>query len=103
MPEAPSTNPPPTQAPQFSLDELIRSELEGKNIATGRYDEILWKIRAGYVVVLYGALGFFLSRPASVSDGTSDASTGLDGRIVLLIAALSCLCWLMDWSFRYRS
>ena len=35
---------------RFTLGELMRLELDGKNQATGRYDAILWKIRSGYVV-----------------------------------------------------
>jgi hypothetical protein len=46
---------PPTGEP-FTCEELIRSELTGKVAASGAYDNILWKIRTGYVIVLYGAL-----------------------------------------------
>ena len=41
----------------LTLAGLITEELKGKKVALGRYDSILWKIRSGYVVVLYGALG----------------------------------------------
>ncbi len=44
----------------LALAELIRLEIDGKKIALGRYDEILWKIRSGYIVILYGALGLAL-------------------------------------------
>jgi hypothetical protein len=37
--------------------ELIRTELKGKFAAVERYDSMLWKIRSGYIVILYGALG----------------------------------------------
>ena len=40
----------------ITLDELIRGELKGKNVAMARYDSILWKVRSGYIVVLYGVL-----------------------------------------------
>ena len=39
----------------FSLNELIRTEIDGKNVAGAQYDAIIWKIRAGYAVLLYGA------------------------------------------------
>jgi hypothetical protein len=42
--------------PKLTSDELIRAELRGKFLAIERYDSMLWKIRSGYVVVLYGAL-----------------------------------------------
>lgn len=41
---------------KLSCDELIRLELKGKFLAVERYDSILWKIRSGYILVLYGAL-----------------------------------------------
>jgi hypothetical protein len=46
----------PSDGERFTREELIRSELAGKVAASGAYDAILWKVRAGYVIVLYGAL-----------------------------------------------
>lgn len=40
----------------ITVEELVRFELKGKFYAVERYDAILWKIRSGYIVVLYGAL-----------------------------------------------
>jgi hypothetical protein len=40
----------------LTCEELVRGEILGKNKASERYDAILWKIRAGYVTVLYGTL-----------------------------------------------
>jgi len=40
----------------ITLEELVRSELQGKDMAIERYDSILWKIRSGYVTILYGAI-----------------------------------------------
>lgn len=42
---------------KFSLDSLIKDELAGKALAIARYDEMIWKIRSGYAVLLYGAVG----------------------------------------------
>jgi uncharacterized membrane protein (DUF485 family) len=44
------------ECPELTVDELIRDQLQGKSRALGRYDAIVWKIRSGYVVVLYGLL-----------------------------------------------
>jgi hypothetical protein len=41
---------------KLASDELIRAELKGEFLAVERYDSILWKIRSGYVVALYGGL-----------------------------------------------
>ncbi len=40
----------------ITLDDLVCSELQGKDMAIERYDSILWKIRSGYVTILYGAI-----------------------------------------------
>jgi hypothetical protein len=42
--------------PKLSYDELIRLELRGKLLAVERYDSMLWKIRSGYIAILYGTL-----------------------------------------------
>jgi hypothetical protein len=40
--------------------KLISSELEGKLKAISGYDDMLWKIRSGYVAILYGIPAIFL-------------------------------------------
>lgn len=42
--------------------ELVKTDLAGKVRATGGYDAIIWKIRTGYVLLVYGAVGLFLGR-----------------------------------------
>lgn len=46
---------------RLSLDALIKQELDGKATAIARYDEMLWKIRSGYAVLLYGAVGLVVA------------------------------------------
>lgn len=41
----------------LSADRLMLEELRGKAEALNRYDEIIWRIRTGYAVLLYGAVG----------------------------------------------
>lgn len=89
-----------TQQPEerLSVAELIRSEVAAKKLALGRYDEILWKIRSGYAVVLYGALSIFLGR----DDGPQRASKFLSPELVAAIALFSLLAFLMDINYRRR-
>lgn len=75
--------------------ELVRLGLAGKNEATGRYDAIIWRIRAGYVVILYGTIGVFLGKGE-----VKPASMTLD--ILLLISGFSLLGYLMDLTYRVR-
>jgi len=42
---------------KLSVDWLIKDELDGKAAANARYDEIVWKVRTGYAVFLYGSVG----------------------------------------------
>jgi len=46
---------------------LIRMALDSKLRAIVGYDDILWKIRVGYAVVLYGALSLVLSKEGAMS------------------------------------
>jgi len=59
---------------EFTVEELIRSQLQGKSRALERYDDILWKIRAGYVAGLYGLLTILSGKEFELSDliGTLD-------------------------------
>jgi|ERR1043165_751606 hypothetical protein len=57
---------------KLTLDELIRSQLQGKTKALERYDAILWKIRSGYVVVLYSALTILSGKDSLLKGVASD-------------------------------
>lgn len=39
---------------RLTRDGLIKGALEGKDTAIAAYDSMLWKVRTGYVAVLYG-------------------------------------------------
>ena len=77
----------------LSIDELIRIELQGKKVAMGRYDTILWQIKSGYMLVLYGTLGFAISKGQALQ---------LSVQIVTLVCWFSLLAFLVDLAFRQR-
>ena len=85
---------PPPPDSTLTTDELIRLELAGKNVALGRYDTLLWQIRSGYVVILYGALGLLFKDGLKMED--------LNLQIVLLVFGFSLLAYSMDLGFRVR-
>jgi len=61
----PEEKPDPSEmieASKITIVELVRSQLEGKLKALDRYDYILWKIRSGYIVVLYGLFTILLGK-----------------------------------------
>jgi hypothetical protein len=77
---------------------LIRAELAGKHVALGRYDSILWKIRSGYLVVLYGTLTLIFGKTGE--KGVDFAA--LNANMLLLISGFSLLGYFIDVSFRIR-
>lgn len=77
-----STNYGSDATSKLTYDELIRLELRGKFLAIERYDSMLWRVRSGYVVVLYGALTIL----GGISELTP--SSGLGSNRALLAALL---------------
>jgi len=69
---------------RLTSEELIHFELQGKFQAVARYDSMLWKIRSGYAVVLYGAL--------VIVGGTEFNISSILGNSRFLIAAI-LLIW----------
>lgn len=77
----------------LEISELLNVELPGKKVAMGRYDEILWKIRSGYLVVLAGALGFFVTKGSPLT---------LTYEMLAIILWFSMVAWMIDINFRRR-
>jgi hypothetical protein len=86
------------QEDSLTLAGLVRLELTGKNVALERYDSILWKIRSGYVVVLYGALSLIFGKTAEKGVNL----TALNSNMLLLIFGFSLLGYFLDINFRIR-
>lgn len=87
----------PSRSTALSCAELVRVELQGKFAAVERYDSMLWKIRSGYLAVLYGTLallgGSGLEFP--LDPGTRYAVLS----VVLLIWTFSACAFLLDLGF----
>ncbi len=77
----------------LTLSDLLKLELTGKKVAMGRYDEILWKIRSGYMVVLSGTLGFFV---------VEETVLELSGTLLMIIIWFSFIALTVDVTFRRR-
>jgi hypothetical protein len=79
--------------------QLIRSGLETKAEAINSYDGIIWKIRTGYVVILYGALTLLSNKEGILvlSNPVSDIGRLLP--FVFLILGLSVSCFLIDFGY----
>lgn len=81
----------------ITLDELIRGQLAGKLVALARYDEIIWKIRGGYVAVLYGMLAFFVGKESKLVEVLS--SSEVLRSLFPISLSLSLCAFLVDLAF----
>jgi len=83
---------------ELSRDELVRSTLTEKLEAIKGYDPIIWKIRTGYVAVLYGGLTLLLGTGSmSMASILNDSMRSLV--IVLLILGFSLSAGIIDGSY----
>jgi hypothetical protein len=84
---------------ELSLENLIGSALESKLGAISGYDAIIWKIRAGYVAILYGALTLLLGvgGASGLAVITGDLVHAMS--ILILILGLSVTAFIVDFSY----
>jgi hypothetical protein len=69
-----------------SLSALISDALKEKLEAISGYDDIIWKIRAGYLAILYGSIGLFLG-----TNGISDIGGLISDQKIVIILVLTVL------------
>jgi hypothetical protein len=81
---------------RVTIDSLIKDELDGKADAIARYDDMLWKIRSGYAVLLYGAVGIVAGL---VNKGIVELDTETAASISVLIFGFSAFAAFLDYSF----
>jgi hypothetical protein len=79
--------------------KLISSELEGKLKAISGYDEMLWKIRSGYVAILYGIPAIFLGTEGVPNLKEVMADSGRALLILLLLGGFSLSAFIIDSSY----
>jgi hypothetical protein len=87
-------------AKKITRDELILAELRGKHEAIGRYDTILWRVRSGYVVVLYGSLLLFTGKEGGLAPLFERPD--LIWTALVTVFVLSFILTWMDMGFRLR-
>lgn len=49
--------------------KLINNELTGKNAAIHAYDKMIWKVRAGFLTLVFGAWRLAVKATMAVSPG----------------------------------
>lgn len=85
---------------RITREDLLLTELRGKHEAIGRYDTILWRVRSGYLAVLYASLLLFGGK----EDGLVRlfANPAMARRAIAVIVVLSITLAMMDLGFRLR-
>jgi hypothetical protein len=96
---------PPTRG------ELIRSTLDGKVRALSNYDSIIWKIRVGYAIVIFGSLTLLLGKEGSLV-GKEGSLLGREASIIedavwsaglfILVCGFSLAGGWLDYEFSKR-
>jgi hypothetical protein len=86
------------QRDEITRDELVRSTLGDKVRAIAECEDIIWKIRSGYVVILYGGLTLFFGKEGINMDpirGNPDRLFPL----LILVCGLSFSVFLIDFGY----
>ena len=79
-------------------EQLVQAALESKLSAIARYEEISWKIRSGYIVILYGALTLLLGKElGNLRSVAEDFTTSIS--VLFLILGLSLSAFAVDLSY----
>lgn len=86
-------------AKKLTRENLIWSALEGKLNAIGGYDAIIWKVRAGYVAILYGALTLLVGTGGASGIAVIMSNFFHAVSIFLLIVGFSATAFIIDFSY----
>ena len=80
----------------MNRDDLIQNGLEGKSSAIAAYDEMLWKIRAGYAAILYGVFTLVVG----LADKTKwpFSTESISWVAIMLVTGFTLAASVMDWS-----
>jgi hypothetical protein len=83
----------------IEVPELVRQALESKLQAIGGYDAILWKIRSGYLAVLYGSLALILGTSGVPNLHVLAADLARSVAAISLILGFSVAAFLVDFGY----
>jgi hypothetical protein len=82
-----------------TVAELVKSALDATLTAIAGYDAILWRIRAGYLAVLYGSLGLILGKTSSPDLQALAANLPKAVAAITLISCFSLAAFLIDYGY----
>jgi hypothetical protein len=79
--------------------ELIESALLLKERLMAQYDDIIWKIRSGYIVILYGALTLLVGKNGVPDFAKIATNSDHSFSLFSLIVGLSLSVFLIDFGY----
>lgn len=87
------------QGDKLTSEQLIKSGLEDQVNAITGYEGVIWKIRSGYVVVLYGTLTLVLGKDGVPNICVITQDSGHSLALISLILGLSLSVFLIDFGY----
>lgn len=95
-----SSDPPePKQGDGLTSEQLIRSGLDDQARAIAGYEGVIWKIRSGYIVVLYGTLTLILGEEGVPNVCAISHNFSQSVALFSLIFGLSLSVFLIDFGY----
>lgn len=90
----------PTDAEKSnSLHQLVVAEVAGKNTAIHAYDDIIWKIRTGYLTLLFAGWAILLKSIAERDPHSGRGFGIIVAAMVLFSLGLALSGWLVDLTY----
>lgn len=89
----------PESRDDFPPDRLITSSLASKLDAINKYEEILWKVRSGYLAILYAGLTFLVGNTGLTNLERAAKDTTASVTILFLILGFSLSAFSVDFAY----
>lgn len=84
------------------LEKLVLGEIEGKNRAIHAYDSIVWKVRAGFLTLLFGGWAILLQGMVGVSGPPAAGHIALAWGLLSFSFGFSLGAWFIDRNYVRR-
>ena len=84
------------------LEKILLNEIEGKNRAIHAYDGIVWKIRTGFLTLLFGAWAILLKGFVETSQARSSGHVDISLGLLVFSLGFALGAWLIDRNYVQR-
>lgn len=78
------------------LEKIVLGEIEGKNRVIHAYDGIVWKVRVGFLTLLFGGWAILLKGIVETSEPPAGGYTALASGLLLFSLGFSFGAWFID-------